>query len=238
MDGALDPGDTRIGERELGWPRMRREKPRWNVGNVIAPPRFLLFIGVTAVAAWFAIPLLGLRTGAMAAFDAGALAFFVALIPLFTHRARHMRESACRNDGNRLLLLAITGMVSIAVLASVASELMSKSQDKPWTLPLIIGTLALSWTFSNTIYALHYAHLFYTAKAGGGDTGGLEFPKTPEPDYWDFVYFAFCLGMTFQTSDVSITHRRLRRVVTVHCIAAFVFNLGVVAFTINVLGGS
>ena len=62
-------------------------------------------------------------------------------------------------------------------------------------------------------------------------------PGTDEPDYWDFVYFAFTLGMTFQTSDVSITDRRIRRVVLGHSLAAFVFNLGVLAFTINVLGG-
>ncbi|RYD60406.1 MAG: DUF1345 domain-containing protein, partial [Sphingomonadales bacterium] len=105
-----------------------------------------------------------------------------------------------------------------------------------WTTVLIVGTLLLCWTFSNAIYTLHYAHLFYT-DCGGRDSGGLTFPDTPEPDYWDFVYFAFCLGMTFQTSDVEVTQGRLRRPVTLHCLAAFVFNLGVVAFTINVLGG-
>ena len=65
----------------------------------------------------------------------------------------------------------------------------------------------------------------------------LEFPKTDQPDYWDFIYFSTCLGMTFQVSDMTITSGRLRRVVTFHCLAAFVFNLGILAFTINVLGG-
>jgi uncharacterized membrane protein len=101
---------------------------------------------------------------------------------------------------------------------------------------LVIGTLALCWLFSNLVYALHYAHLYYRA-GRGGDAGGLTFPGTDEPDYGDFVYFAFCLGMTFQTSDVTITDGGTRRVVTLHCLAAFVFNLGVIAFTINVLGG-
>ena len=66
---------------------------------------------------------------------------------------------------------------------------------------------------------------------------GLRFPEDDKPDYWDFIYYAFCLGMTFQTSDVSVTDSRFRRVSTGHCLAAFVFNLGVIAFTINVLGG-
>ena len=71
----------------------------------------------------------------------------------------------------------------------------------------------------------------------GKDSGGLDFPECKEPDYWDFVYFSFTLGMTFQTSDVDMTSRKMRRVTIGHCLAAFVFNIGVLAFTINVLGG-
>jgi uncharacterized membrane protein len=65
---------------------------------------------------------------------------------------------------------------------------------------------------------------------------GLDFPGTPEPDYWDFVYFAFTCGMAFATSDVQVTSKHMRRLVTVHSLAAFAFNIGVLAFTINVLG--
>ncbi len=215
---------------------MGRKRHR-SIGNIVAPPRFLLFLAVTAAATWFAVPLLGTRFGVMVGFDAGALVFFVSCLSLLGHEAERMRISACRNDGNRLVLLVVTGAVSLAILASIASELMSNAVAHPWALPLIIGTLVISWTFSNLIYTLHYAHLFYTETRGGGDSGGLQFPETPEPDYWDFIYFAFCLGMTFQTSDVTVTTGRLRRVVTAHCMAAFVFNLGIIAFSINVLGG-
>ncbi|RYD90914.1 MAG: DUF1345 domain-containing protein [Sphingomonadales bacterium] len=172
----------------------------------------------------------------MAGFDVGALAFLLSCLPMLPHESGAMREAAKRNDANRFLLLLITLAVSLVVLAAVASELMEKQSGQWWSIPLIIGTLVLCWTFSNTIYALHYAHLFYTA-AKGKDAGGLTFPETKEPDYWDFVYFAFCLGMTFQTSDVEVTQGRLRKPVTLHCLAAFVFNLGVIAFTINALGG-
>jgi uncharacterized membrane protein len=206
------------------------------VGHWLAPPRFLLFIAVSIVAAWVAVPLAGWRSGVMAGFDVGAVVFLLACLPMLRHRSEDMRRSAANNDANRLLLLIITGVVTVVVLVAVASELMERDTPKVAQLALIVGTLALSWTFSNTIYALHYAHLFYSA-GKDGDAGGLEFPDTPEPDYWDFVYFAFCLGMTFQTSDVEITQGRLRRPVTLHCLAAFVFNLGIVAFTINVLGG-
>lgn len=206
------------------------------IGNRIAPPRFLLFIAVTAAAAALALPPLGMRYGAMIGFDAGALVFLLSCLPMLPHESDAMREAAKRNDGNRFLLLLITLAVSLVVLAAVASELMEEQKGEWWSIPLVIGTLVLCWTFSNSIYTLHYAHLFYS-EAKGKDAGGLGFPETKEPDYWDFIYFAFCLGMTFQTSDVEVTQGRLRRVVTLHCLAAFVFNLGVIAFTINVLGG-
>ncbi|MES2987523.1 MAG: DUF1345 domain-containing protein [Pseudomonadota bacterium] len=172
----------------------------------------------------------------MLGFDMGALVFLLSCMPMLGYEADAMRDAAKRNDGNRFLLLLITLAVSLVVLAAVASELMQKGAGEYWSLPLILGTLLLCWTFSNTIYTLHYAHLFYSASKGK-DAGGLTFPATKEPDYWDFVYFAFCLGMTFQTSDVEVTQGRLRRPVTLHCLAAFVFNLGVIAFSINVLGG-
>ncbi|MEN3747231.1 DUF1345 domain-containing protein [Sphingomonas sp. HF-S3] len=213
-----------------------KSEPR-GIGNLIAPPRFLLFLLVVAIGCWLAIPPLGLRHGVMAGFDAGAVAFLIAFSPLLSHESGSMRASARRNDANRVVLLLITSAVSVVILVAIASELMQRQAPHPTSLVLIVGTLAMSWLFSNLIYALHYAHIFYTA-ADGGDEGGLEFPKTSEPDYWDFIYFAYCLGMTFQTSDVSITSGRMRRVVTLHCLAAFVFNLGVIAFTINVLGGS
>jgi uncharacterized membrane protein len=213
-----------------------QSEPR-GIGNLIAPPRFLLFLLIFAIGCWLAIPPLGLRHGVMAGFDAGALAFLIAFSPLLSHESDGMRASARRNDANRVMLLLITGAVSVVILVAIASELMQREAPHPASLVMIVGTLAMSWLFSNLIYALHYAHIFYTSD-DGSDEGGLEFPKTPEPDYWDFIYFAYCLGMTFQTSDVSITSGRMRRVVTLHCLAAFVFNLGVIAFTINVLGGS
>jgi uncharacterized membrane protein len=114
---------------------------------------------------------------------------------------------------------------------------MQDGRPKPMQIVLIVGTLSLAWLFSNVVYALHYAHMFYTGNDKGEDTGGVDFPGTKEPDYWDFLYFSTCLGMTFQVSDMDITSRRVRRVVMFHCLAAFVFNLGIIAFTINVLGG-
>lgn len=207
------------------------------IGNRIAPPRFLLFLALEVVGTAVGIALLGWHAGAMAGFDVAAFVFLLSVTPLLNDETEQMRSAAKRNDANRLGLLVITSIVMLTVLVAVAAELTQKGAPKGPMVGLIVATLALSWFFSNTIYALHYAHLFYTSGKGEGDCGGLDFPKTAEPDYWDFVYFAFCLGMTFQTSDVEMTDGRFRRAATAHCLAAFVFNLGVLAFTINVLGG-
>lgn len=210
--------------------------PQLGLGRRIAPARFVLFvlllIAGTAAGWW----LFGARIGMLAGFDVAAAAFILACLPLFGHSAATMRQAAANNDANRVLLLIITGAVMLAILAAVASELMQKDAPSPAMLALAVASLALAWLFSNLIYALHYAHLFYLADQGR-DRGGLDFPGTKEPDYRDMLYFAFCLGMTFQTADVSITSTRMRMVATAHCLAAFVFNLGIIAFTINVLGG-
>jgi uncharacterized membrane protein len=211
-----------------------------HLGNRIAPPRFLMFGALIIIGVPIAVSFLGWRIGGMIAFDVAALIFLASCYPLLDDSAGEMRELTRRNDANRLGLLLITGIVMIAILVAVGAELGQQSQPKPLNIACIVATLSIAWLFSNAVYALHYAHLFYSESAAerGKDSGGVSFPDTDEPDYWDFVYFAFCLGMTFQTSDVEINNGRFRRVVTAHCLAAFVFNLGVIAFTINVLGGS
>lgn len=207
------------------------------IGNRVAPPRFLAFLLLIALATAGLKYWLDWRESVMIGFDIAATVFLFSCIPLMDREADAMRESARRNDANRTTMLVVTGAVSIAILTAVASELMQRGSTAPVTAAIIVATLALSWLFSNLVYALHYAHLFYLPGSGGGDGGGLSFPGADEPDYWDFIYFAYCLGMTFQTSDVTIGNGMMRRVVTLHCLAAFVFNLGVIAFTINVLGG-
>jgi uncharacterized membrane protein len=215
--------------------------PQLHLGNRLAPVRFLIFLALFAVG----LPLLGMaigwRHGTMLAFDVAAVTFLLSAWPLLqTRQAQTIRLHAERNDANRALLLAISIAVSLVVLVAVFSELTEKAALRPPVVALIIATLLLAWLFSNLVYALHYAHVFYSPAGGedeGQDHGGLSFPETKEPNYWDFVYFSFTLGMTFQTSDTALTSTRMRRITTLHCLAAFVYNLGVLAFTINVLGG-
>lgn len=209
------------------------------LGRRVAPARFIGFVALLGVAtALAAIPFhLSLARALLIGFDLASAAFLVSLWPLLDDEPAQMRAHAEHNDANRAVLLAITGLVTIVILVAVASEL--GGTPGRGEVALVIATLSLTWLFSNTVYALHYAHLYYSdCDEDGKDDSGLDFPDTDEPDYWDFVYYAFTLGMTFQTSDVSVTSRRIRRVTIGHSLAAFVFNIGVLAFTINVLGGN
>jgi uncharacterized membrane protein len=207
-----------------------------SIGNVLAPWPYLLFAAVFLVTGVPGGVWLGVTRGILGGFDLAALAFVVACAPMFRHEADDMRESAKRNDANRTLILALSAAVTIVILVTISGELMQLGRPATADSALVISTLVMSWIFSNLVYALHYAHLFYSAGSDGADCGGVEIPKTDEPDYWDFAYFSSCIGMTFQTSDSDITSRLIRRTAMLHAMAAFVFNIGVIAFTINTLG--
>lgn len=211
---------------------MAKRPETRTIGNWLAPARFVLFV-LLLLAAVPGVSLLvdDWLQGIMIGFDIAATIFLLSCLPLLRiDDAAQIRAHARNNDANRTMLLAITTIVLLVVLATVAAELSGGQQTSGGAAGLVVGTLLVAWLFSNVVYALHYAHLHYL------EGGGIDFPKTKEPGYSDFVYFAFTLGMTFQTSDVSISDAGIRRVVTIHCFAAFVFNLGVLAFTINVLG--
>lgn len=210
-----------------------------SIGNTIAPAKFIAFMALlvlaTPVAAWALHQYAAdpwreaAAKGFLVAFDLAAAMFLLASLHLLkVHDQILIRAHAAANDANRTMLLILTAIISLAVMVAVAMMLDAAAVK---TKALIIGTLGLAWLFANSIYALHYAHLY------AGRQGGIEFPGGEEPGYADFVYFAFTLGMTFQTSDVDISDKGIRNVVTAHCLVAFVFNLGILAFTINVLGG-
>jgi uncharacterized membrane protein len=210
---------------------------RLSIGNKIAPPRFLAFLAMLLIGFPMAASLLHRwALAAMAAFDVAAFLFLLSCLPLLgTREARVIRDHAKANDANRVLLLGLTGIVIAVMLTAISAEAVGHN-PQPLTKALIIVSLALAWLFANTVYAFHYAHMVYSKP----DVGcvGLDFPRTPHPVYWDFVYFSFTCGMAFATSDVVITESHMRKVVTIHCLAAFAFNIGVIAFTINVLGSS
>jgi len=212
-------------------------KPGFAPGRHIAPVRFLIFAAVLAAVSAAAYGAGGdARTALLVGFDAGAFVFLASIVPLLSSDADRMRQRSRDNDANRAGLLAISALLSLVILFTVGALIADPGSVGRRDVILIVATLALAWLFANMVFTLHYAHLFYL-QAKGHDLGGLEVPGTKEPDYWDFLYFAFTLGMTFQTSDVSVTGAHMRRVALGHCLAAFLFNMGILAFTVNALGG-
>jgi uncharacterized membrane protein len=103
-----------------------------------------------------------------------------------------------------------------------------------------ILTIVLSWFMLHVIYAVHYAHVYYdpAERKDSNLRGGVAFPQTKEPDYWDFVYFSFVIGMTCQVSDVPVTERHFRHLVSAHGIISFFYNTVVVALAVNIAAGS
>ena len=123
----------------------------------------------------------------------------------------------------------MTLVAAFASIAAIVMELGVKPQQ-PAQLALAVLTIALSWAAIHTTFALHYAHEYYR----GSTSGGLKFPGGGEPDYWDFVYFSFVVGMTAQVSDVGITDKIIRRTATAHSVTSFIFNTALLALMVNI----
>jgi len=220
---------------------MTRTPPRW-----ILPPRFMVFLALLALGAALAWPFVLHRGQALlAGFDVAALVFIASLRPLArNHTPAQMRHHAAANDAGRAGVLAITSLLMVVIVTAVAIELPDARHDTGpahiWGMVLVLGSLVVAWAFSNLVYALHYAHMYYRGSA----EGGLNFPERRDdpinnhcPVFWDFVYFSLTIGMAFATSDVEITRADIRRIVALHGVAAFFYNLIVLAFTINVTAG-
>ncbi len=168
------------------------------------------------------------------AFDFAALVYLCLLAVLFGRATPElMRCQARAQDTGRWGFLWSAIVLTGVVMVALGAELHGK--DGMWAIVLAAGSIVLSWLFMNTMFAMHYAHGYY------GDFGkkheGLQFPDTPEPDYWDFAYFAIVIGMTFQVSDVQITSRYVRRVALLHSVIAFFFNVFIIALSVNVVAG-
>jgi uncharacterized membrane protein len=148
---------------------------------------------------------------------------------------RHIRMRAKLQDEGQIVVLALTAIAALASLGAIVALLgMSEAGNRdPGHLALALTTIFLSWMFTHSMFALHYAHEFYDENGGKG--GGLIFPgDLREPDYWDFVYFSLVIGMTSQVSDIVITCRPIRHTVTAHGVIAFFFNVTLLALMVNI----
>jgi uncharacterized membrane protein len=151
-----------------------------------------------------------------------------------------MRRRAKLQDDGAVVVLALTVFASLASLAAIVLELMGAKGHSPHEqhlhLALSIVTILCSWFIVHTAFALHYAHEFYE-DTPGTKQGCLTFPGNPEPNYLDFLYFAFVLGTTSQTSDVTISSSAMRRLALIHGVIAFFFNTTLLALVVNIAAG-
>jgi uncharacterized membrane protein len=147
----------------------------------------------------------------------------------------HIRRRAATEDEGKTIILTMVVAAALATIGAIVMVLAGAKGHGPTgqTLSLAVVTIVLSWGFIHTIFALHYAHEFF-GEGGDKQEGGLEFPGKGEPDYWDFMYFSFVIGMTFQVSDVVVTAKFIRRLVVTHGVVSFIFNTALLALMVNI----
>jgi uncharacterized membrane protein len=170
--------------------------------------------------------------------------FFILLnwITFFTIRPQQIRSEARRQNEGRVVVFIIALIATLAALLAVLLLLLDKSQsyrEISFTLLCAFGGLILSWVLVHTIFTVRYAHIYYAdhKEDDNKHAGGLIFPAEEHPDFLDFAYYSFVIGMTFQVSDISISSRKLRRMTLLHSLLAFAFNTVIVALTVNVIAG-
>ncbi len=179
------------------------------------------------------------RDSAIAAWDIGGAVYLVLNLILFaTCQHSRMEENAIAQETGEWTLFFLVLAGAIASFAAILGEFGSMKDVagavKGEKIAVVVSTLAISWLLTQMIFALRYAHEYYSRAVPSANLdGGLEFPNEKKPDYWDFTYFAVVLGMTFQVSDVQITSRKLRRLATLHGLLGFLFNTVIIALTVN-----
>jgi uncharacterized membrane protein len=174
--------------------------------------------------------------------DAFALTFVsTSWIIFFTRPVADIIKQANKEDGSKVFVLFITILTSFASMFAVMLLVLSKEQSPDrvaLAVILAIAGMMLSWVMVHTIFTFHYAHLYYFKAVDDTPNGeALDFPATTKPDYLDFAYFSFVIGMTFQVSDVNINSRLVRRTTLAHALLSFALNTFVVALTINLIAG-
>ena len=205
--------------------------------TVIPHPRFLLFL------LSFVLLTAGIgsaqpaETALILGFDGATAVFILSCLPLWLETdAKAASDRAARDDGGWVLLLIVTLVSLLAVLVALVRILQGPATLSGGEVVAVVLTLGSAWTFINLVFAFHYSHMYYDQETDG-QAFGLGFPGKQKPVFSDFCYFSFTIGMTCQTSDVALETATMRRSATLHGIASYLFNLGVLAMVVNVLAG-
>jgi len=174
------------------------------------------------------------------AWDLGCAVFLVLAAHMFsTEGMARLPDDAARQQEGEWTIFSFSICAVAASFAAILDEF-AGSKEMPAALhglhvALVAITLLVSWLMTHTLFALRYAHEYYSMAPEGGEIErGLKFPGDQDPDYWDFLYYALVLGMTFQVSDVNIMSRKMRRLASVHGLLGFLFNTVILALSVNI----
>jgi len=155
-----------------------------------------------------------------------------------SYSVERIRKRASEQDEGAFAILLLTMAATIASLVAIVFELgglkHASAASAAGQLAIAVITILLSWAFMHTIFAIHYAHEYY-GERHDKKLGGLNFPGDQEPDYRDFLYFSLVVAMTSQVSDVAITSKVIRQIVSLHATLSFFFNLTILALTVNMI---
>ncbi|MDO7851185.1 DUF1345 domain-containing protein [Hymenobacter convexus] len=152
----------------------------------------------------------------------------------------HVVKSLQPNKTWLLLLLATFTSTTISIVAVVLMLHNMQAmalEERVENISVSVVAIGSTWCLMHTLFALHYAHTYFTLRKDTAPDAGLLFTGAEPTSYWDFAYFSFVIGMTSQTADVAITSLRMRQLVLFHSLMAFAFNTTIVALTINILAG-
>ncbi len=190
--------------------------------GVLLPPGFASHLVTRLLIAW--------NTGT-------CLYVIMAAVMMVRSSHHHMRNRARFQDDGQLVILMLVVVTGVASLAAIAGELVvvrdMHGLARIAHVGLAGGTVLSSWAFIQVMFAIHYAHEYYAALERG-QPPGLDFPHDDDPDYGDFFHFSAVIGTSGQTADVSFVTKSMRRIGTVHCILAYLFNTTVLALLINI----
>ncbi len=211
--------------------------------------RFLIALAAGLACLWLK-PLENALYNAALGWDIGVFCYLALAVPMMRQcNYEGVRKRARQQDIGAFPLLIMLVVASFFSLFSILSILEQSKELKGWehAVPLMLAvcTVILSWMLVHTLFAMHYAHRYYGSSASEPEDhfrGGLRFPQEDESDcrlnYWDFLYFAFVVGMTFQVSDVQVTERHMRLLTLSHSVVAFFFNTFILALAVNIAGSA
>lgn len=215
------------------------------IKNLNPKVRLILAIGIGVLIALSMSPSVDWEIRILGGWDAGILSFLVqvgyTMIAASPQQTIIHAQSQSTSSASILSWVVMTACISIFVIGVMLTD--SKDTPQPFrSIQIWLSLVAIicSWLLTHTMFALHYAHIYYKIRDRfypEKHREGLQFPNEESPDYLDFMYFAFTIGMTSQTSDVVVIARPLRRLVMIHAIVSFFFYSVILATTVNTVAG-